>query len=139
MQPMFDQTERERLAAVLDAQVPGSAALGAVDYVERLLTALDHDPPRIWAAPGPWSGGAGGWIELGPWERRAWAQRIEELRAVYRRVLDGAQQPGDAKVLHDHACEATYGDPAYGGNRASRGWQRISFPEPLFPPARAEA
>jgi hypothetical protein len=38
--------------------------------------------------------------------------------------------------VHAHACEATYGDPAYGGNRASGGWQRIDFPAPLFPPAR---
>ena len=137
MTELFDATERSTIAAALDEQVPGASALGAVDYVERLLTALDHDPPRLWAAPGSWAGAATeGWIELGPWERHAWAQRLDELQAVYRRVLDGEPVPGDARVLHAHACEATYGDPAYGGNRASGGWQRISFPEPLFPPAR---
>src|SRR5687768_16157621 len=52
---MFETDERARLAAILDEQVPGASALGAVEYVERLLTALDHDPPRIWAAPGGWS------------------------------------------------------------------------------------
>ena len=134
----FDETERSRVAAALDEQVPGASALGAVDYVERLLTALDSDPPHIWAAPGGWGAAEPdvAWLELGPWERHAWAQRIEEFRAVYRRVADGAMAPGDERVVRAHACEATYGDPAYGGNRASGGWQRIDFPEPLFPPAR---
>lgn len=132
----FDADERTRVAAALDALVPGCAELGAVDYVEGLLTALDHDPPRIWAAPGGWSGGSETWIDLGPWERHAWQLRIDDLRAVYRRLLEGTPEPGDQRVLHAHACEATYGDPAYGGNRGSGGWVRIGFPEPLFPPAR---
>ena len=137
MQEPFNAYERARLGALLDEQVPGAAALGAVDYVEHLLTALDHDPPRIWAAPGGWAGGVHeDWIALGPWERHAWVLRLDELRGVYRRVLDGTAVPSDARVLHTHACEATYGDPAYGGNRGSAGWQRIAFPEPLFPPTR---
>ncbi len=135
MGDLFDGDERLRIAEALDAHVPDASALGAVDYVERLLTALDHDPPRIWASPSEEEG----WLELGPWERQAWAQRIDELRAVYRRVADGAADPGDERVLHAHAIEATYGDPAYGGNRGSGGWQRIAFPEPLFPPARDSA
>ncbi|MGQ0431354.1 MAG: hypothetical protein ACT452_02970 [Microthrixaceae bacterium] len=137
MTALFEEPERAKVATALDEQVPRASALGAVDYVERLLTALDHDPPRLWAAPGSWAGtSTGGWIELGPWERHAWGQRLEDLHAVYRRVLADEPAPGDARVLHAHACEATYGDPAYGGNQASAGWQRISFPEPLFPPAR---
>jgi hypothetical protein len=136
---VFSDDERQRVGIALDALVPGSAELGAVDYVEQLLTALDRDPPRIWAGPGAWAGGGEpAWIELGPWERQAWVQRIAELSAVYRRVLDGAPEPGDERVLHAHACEATYGDPAYGGNRGSGGWTRIAFPEPLFPPARQQ-
>lgn len=126
---LFDEDERARVGAALEEQVPGAAELGAVDYVERLLTALDHDPPRLWAGPD-------GWLALGPWERHAWQQRIDGLRAVYQRVLSGAREPGDERVLHTHAIEATYGDPAYGGNRGSGGWQRIAFPEPLFPPTR---
>lgn len=137
MGELFDEDGRARVGAALDEQVPGATALGAVDYVERLLTALDHDPPHIWAAPGSWSGALdGGWLDLGPWERHAWRTRIDDLRAVYQRVIDGRPEPGDARTLHAHACEAAYGDPAYGGNRESRGWQRIAFPEPLFPPAR---
>lgn len=139
MPDLFDAKARILVSVALEEQVPGASALGAVEYVERLLTALDHDPPHIWAAPGGWSGGSERWLELGPWERHAWAMRIAELRAVYQRVIDGIPEPGDQRVLHAHACEATYGDPAYGGNRASAGWQRIAFPEPLFPPARSDA
>jgi len=122
--------EEARVAAALDAQVPGSADLGAVAYVEGLLTALEDEPPHIWAGPA-------GWLELGPWERHAWAERIEGLRALYGRVARGELlEPGDEQVLHAHAIEATYGDPAYGGNRERGGWQRIEFPDPIFPPAR---
>lgn len=136
MRALFDDDGRSRVAAALDAQVPDASSLGAVQYVERLLTALDHDPPRIWAAP---AGGAERWLTLGPWERHAWAQRIADLRAVYERVVAGTPLPGDERVLHAHACEATYGDPGYGGNRGSAGWQRIAFPEPMFPPSRNDA
>jgi hypothetical protein len=136
---VFDARQRAMVAAALDEQVPGAADLGAVEYVEALLTALDHDPPHVWAAPGPWAGDGPGWLALGPWERHAWAERIAEFRAVYQRVAAGDPEPGDAAVLHAHACEATYGDPAYGGNRGSAGWRRIAFPEPLFPPRRAAA
>jgi hypothetical protein len=124
----FAGAERAAVAAALDAAVPGSAELGAVDYVEQLLTALDHDPPRVWAAPG------GGWLALGPWERQAWDARLAEWRAVYARVAAGTATPDDGRVVHAHACEAAYGDPAYGGNRDGGGWRRIDFPDPLFPP-----
>ena len=136
MAGLFDDAGWARVAAALDAQVPGASALGAVDYVEGLLTALDHDPPRVWAAPGPWSGEQTRWLALGPWEQQAWTERIAELRAVYERVAAGTAEPDDDRTLHRHAIEATYGDPAYGGNRGCGGWQRIAFPEPLFPPAR---
>jgi hypothetical protein len=133
---VLTQRERDLLGEALDACVPGATALGAVDYVETLLTALDHDPPRIWAAP-PGSGAH--WLDLGPWERHAWAQRIEGWRGVYERVLAGMPAPGDDAVVHAHACEAAYGDPAYGGNRDEAGWTRIGFPTPQYPPARDRA
>ena len=126
----FDDHERAVIGAALDAAVPGATELGGVDYVIGLLTALDHDPPHIWASPE-------GWLELGPWERQAWAQRIEAWREVYERVISGTADERDDRVVLEHACEASYGDPAYGGNRAGGGWQRIGFPEPLFPPARS--
>jgi hypothetical protein len=124
---VFDEDQRVQLAAILDSLVPGAASLGAVDYVEQLLTALDHDPPRVWA-------GERTWIALGPWERHAWEMRISEWRQVYARVLAGQSQTADERVLYEHACEACYGDPAYGGNRDRKGWRRINFPDPMFPP-----
>ena len=132
MTDLFDDAERATIGAALDAAVPGASDLGAVDYVVGLLTALEHDPPHIWASPE-------GWLELGPWERQAWGQRIDAWRDVYERVIAGTTDERDDRVVLEHACEATYGDPAYGGNRDGGGWQRIDFPEPLFPPARGTA
>ena len=126
---IWDEAQRVAVGAALDAAVPGASGLGAVEYVENLLTALDHDPPHIWRGPN-------GWLELGAWERHAWSLRIAQWREVYDRVAAGEHAPGDRRVLHAHACEATYGDPAYGGNRDAGGWQRIGFPQPLHPPAR---
>jgi len=54
-------TERRVLAAMANAiyppddQSPGAGDLGAVDFIESLLTAFDYDPPHIHAA-GPFSG-----------------------------------------------------------------------------------
>lgn len=141
-----DPAWRAAVAEALDAAVPGSVELGALDYVEQLLGALDHDPPRIWAAPGSWDGawgdrpaGAPSWLELGPWERQAWERRIEGWREAYERVAAGRAEEDDLRTVHVHACEGTYGDPAYGGNRDGGGWARIGFPEPLHPPAREVA
>jgi len=133
---LWNDEQRGLVAAALDAQVPGASDLGAVDYVECLLCAFDHDPPRIWAAPGEWSGGPGGWLEMGPWEAHAWRLRIDEWRALYTRVINDAATDDDDREVHRHACEATYGDPAYGGNRDEGGWRRVAFPTPLFPPSR---
>ncbi len=130
MAGLWNSEERDAIAAAMDDLVPGASHLGAVDYVENLLTALDHEPPRIWAGPQ-------GWLDVGPWERHAWATRIAGWREVYERVARGETARGDSRVLHAHACEATYGDPAYGGNRDEAGWRRVGFPTPLFPPARA--
>ena len=47
------------------------------------------------------------------------------------RRLDGA---GDfARLLYQHACEATYGAPEYGGNRDLAGWRAIDFPGDVLP------
>jgi hypothetical protein len=46
--------------------------------------------------------------------------------------LDGDEQdarlaadPGFRALLYEHACEGTYGDPVYGGNRDGLGWRSI--------------
>jgi hypothetical protein len=51
----FSDAERTALAALADHVLPGAAQLGAVEYIEQLLTAFDFDPPRIHAG-GPFSG-----------------------------------------------------------------------------------
>jgi hypothetical protein len=56
----FTRQERATLEALCDVVLPpdadpGASALGAADYIEGLLTAFDHHPPRIFAG-GPFSG-----------------------------------------------------------------------------------
>jgi hypothetical protein len=56
----FDDHERATLAALCDRILPadadpGAGALGAVSYIEALLTAFDASPPRVFAR-GPFSG-----------------------------------------------------------------------------------
>lgn len=38
-----------------------------------------------------------------------------------------AAAPAFASLLHEHACEGLYADPAYGGNRDGVGWASIGF------------
>src|SRR5262245_26830840 len=68
--PFFSPAERRALGALANSvlppdDTPGGAALGAVVYIERLLTAFDVEPPPLFAG-GPYSGrtpfpdGAGG-------------------------------------------------------------------------------
>jgi len=59
MPPYFTADERAVLGALADAvlppdDVPGGNALGAVDYIERLLTALSQETPPLYAG-GPYS------------------------------------------------------------------------------------
>jgi hypothetical protein len=90
--------ERRTLAALANAVLPpddqpGGAALGAVEYIERLLTAFDHQVPPIFLG-GPFSGRqpypnddgtasatlpANGFLQPIPLDRvaeRAWRQRL---------------------------------------------------------------
>lgn len=93
--------EREQLRVAVDRLVPpigehpGAAALGAVDYIDGLLHAFDHDPPRIWAG-GPFSDRAGSpvnhfleFIALSPLEELAWRTRIEGSQGIPAREFNG--------------------------------------------------
>lgn len=131
----FSDLWREKVGQALEAAVEGASELGALEYVERLLTALDAEPPKIWRAPA--SSGAD-WLELGPWEKHAWKLRIEQWREGYDRVVAGNATKADLAMVHEHACEGAYGDPAYGGNQGGQGWKRIKFPDPDYPPSRIE-
>jgi hypothetical protein len=139
---------------------PGAGASGAADYVDRVLGAFADDPPRIWAG-GPFSGRHGGtpgfdaFHPLSRLEELAWRTRIEGSRGrperewngpvrgwqeIYREGiaalgdnLDLDAQPELKHLLFEHACEATYGAPEYGGNRELAGWQMIGYPGDVQP------
>jgi len=68
------------------ATAPGANEAGVVDYVDQLPSALDHDPPRIWAG-GPFSDRAGSdtnhfldFLPLGRLEELIWRMRLEGSR-----------------------------------------------------------
>jgi gluconate 2-dehydrogenase gamma chain len=89
---VFSDAERQTLAGLANHVLPGAAELGAVEYVEQLLTAFDFDPPRIHAG-GPFSGrrpfaqgggvasafppdGFADWVPLDRVSERAWRLRL---------------------------------------------------------------
>jgi hypothetical protein len=84
----------DRLIPPLDEH-PGGAALGVADFIDLLLGAFEHEPPRIWAG-GPFSGRAGGeatfeqFLALSPLEELAWRTRIEGSKGMVERERNGA-------------------------------------------------
>jgi hypothetical protein len=160
------ETERTTLAAVVDRLIPprgdhpGAAALGAVDYIDTLLDAFSFEPPRIWAG-GPFSGRAGGeasfdqFHDLSRVEALTWRTRIEGSRSVperewngpvrgwqeiYREGLASSEPPPSFEALvYQHACEACYGGPEYGGNRDLGGWTAVNFPGDVQPRGYTDA
>ena len=54
-QGFFEREEREALGSLADCFVPGARGWGAAAYIEKLLSAFEHTPPRIYAG-GPFSG-----------------------------------------------------------------------------------
>lgn len=132
----------------------GGGAAGTADYVDRTLGAFNVDPPRIWAG-GPYSGRYGGeagfgeFLPLSRVEELAWRTRIEGSRGIAEREWNGPvrgwqeiyrdgiaalgddldldSQPELKQLLFEHACEASYGAPEYGGNRDLVGWRAIGY------------
>jgi hypothetical protein len=147
-------------------EFPGAGAAGAADYVDRILGAFTTDPPSIWAG-GPYSGRHGGdagfahFMPLSRLEELAWRTRIEGSRGIPEREWNGPvrgwqeiyregiaaldddldldRQPELAQLLFEHACEATYGAPEYGGNRDGAGWAAIQFPGDVQPRGYTDA
>jgi Gluconate 2-dehydrogenase subunit 3 len=132
----------------------GAGAAGAAEYVDRILGAFAFDPPRIWAG-GPYSGRHGGeagfdrFLPLSRNEELAWRTRIEGSLGIAEREwngpvrgwqeiyregiatlgddLDADAVPELEQLLFEHACEASYGAPEYGGNRGLTGWRSIEY------------
>jgi Gluconate 2-dehydrogenase subunit 3 len=145
---------------------PGGGAAGAADFVDRILGAFATDPPAIWRA-GPYSGRYGGapgfdeYLPLSRLEELAWRTRIEGSRGlperewngpvrgwqeVYREGiaaldddLDVDAQPELKQLLFEHACEASYGAPEYGGNRELAGWRMIGYAGDVQPRGWSDA
>lgn len=176
--------ERSTLAAAVDRLIPadedpGALELGAVDYIDSLLSAfLDYDAglapaPRIFGG-GPFSGRHGGaprfghFLRLSRVQEIAWRMRIEGSRGIPEREFNGPVRgfqeiyregladlerrarerfsasfaeldetarerilreadPDFVGLVYQHAVEAMYAPPEYGGNRGLRGWRYIRF------------
>ncbi len=65
--------------------------------------------------------------------QQRYADGIVALGADFA-TLDGDEQdrrldadPAFRRLLYEHACEGTYGDPVYGGNQDGAGWTAIRF------------
>jgi hypothetical protein len=53
--------------------------------------------------------------------------------------LDLGSQPELEQLLFEHACEATYGAPEYGGNRDLAGWDLIGYAGDVQPRGWSDA
>ena len=134
----------------LEAGHPGAREANVVRFVDVLLSALDHQPPRIHAG-GPYGAAINAFVALSPVQRRAWEQRLGALKTAYRAGVplldslaggdfvaasvlekDQALASPDAasflEILYTHAIEGTYSHPVYGGNADRTGWTEIKFP-----------
>ena len=56
-------------------------------------------------------------------------------------ILDGDVdgQPELKQLLFEHACEASYGAPEYGGNRDLAGWRMIGYAGDVQPRGWSDA
>ena len=144
----------------------GGGAAGTADYVDLVLGAFNFDPPRIWAG-GPYSGRYGGgagfdeFLPLSRVEALAWRTRIEGSQGIPEREWNGPvrgwqeiyrdgiaaldddldldPQPVLRQLLFEHACEASYGAPEYGGNRELTGWRAIGYAGDVQPRGWSDA
>ena len=138
----------------LEAGHPGAREANVVRYIDVLLAAFSHSPPRIHAG-GPWSNRSGGdqdymatFVSLSPFQEASWRKRIADLQEKYRKgikALDAAAGGDFASASHDaqdsalagagkflnllfvHAIEGFLSVPEYGGNQDLVGWKEISF------------
>lgn len=140
----------------LEAGHAGAREANVVRYIDVLLAAFAHNPPKIHAG-GPWSDRSGGdenyiadFVRLSAYQEATWLKRIAGLQATYRAgiaALDDAAG-GDftnasaddqdsiladpdmddfRNVMFVHAIEGFLSAPEYGGNQDLVGWQEISF------------
>jgi hypothetical protein len=152
----FASEERAILAELADYIYPGSAQLGAVDFIERLLTAMDHSPPCIYES------GSGGFLSLNRVQEKAWRiylygseavggapneavlGRVTGLRDIIRQGARDALSVSKStpvgisgwwhaldrrfrETLTELCVQSALANPEYGGNKSGAGWASIHF------------
>jgi hypothetical protein len=136
---------------------PGAHEVGALRYIDTMLSLFDFSPPRLFTG-GPWSNrhaaGPNHMAEFVPPDLSrafAWRKRIADLRVQYAagvKLLD-AQAGGDFStaskqdqdqilaspeladfmpLLFTHTIEGMYSVPEYGGNVGLAGWTEVGYP-----------
>ena len=154
---LFRAEERQALTSLAELVLAGGNGFGVPDYIEQLLTAFDHDPPRIIAGP---MGSSDEWLPLTRIQERAWRLRIlgsqaskhpgdallETVTGLRPLLVEGAAQAaegyssGDSSewvwwelssefrdAFTDLVIEGSLGDPIYGGNPDGAAWQTFHF------------
>jgi len=137
---------------------PGAREANVTGYIDTMLSALDGDPPRIFAA-GPASSrpapGRTAWFApLDPVSKIAWRNRLTRWQDRYREGIEaldqlaggdftraGQQQQDEilaaqaqfTALLFEHTIEGLYASPGYGGNHDMAGWREIGFPGDVQP------
>jgi gluconate 2-dehydrogenase gamma chain len=135
-----DRAEPPKLAALTEAEYaatvaacdrilprdedPGASDLGVADYIDRALaTDLTRWRDRFRAGLRALDSAA---------QRRGGGAFCDASASVRDNILDdwqdGSREQAEfVRMLVNLTLEGAFGDPAYGGNRGSRGWQLIGF------------
>jgi hypothetical protein len=142
----FTMTESQTLASIADQVLPpDGSSLGAVPYVDALLSAFDDAAPRVFL------GALNETVPLDRVSERAWRLRLfgsdgvdgggpndaiigktAGLRQLVRDALAAAAtkpveklDPDQRELLADLVTQASFAAPQYGGNTAGAGWALI--------------
>jgi len=153
---VFTPEERALLAKFADVIMPpddqpGGAALGAVEFIERLITAFDDATPPIFAG-GPFRADFASFVELDRVADRVWRERTAAIAEQLRTGLDAAlaatadpqtlfdgQAPDFKDLVIELVTEAAFASPIYGGNRDGAGWKMIHFEGDVLPQGYSKA
>jgi len=147
---VFTDEQRALLERFADVVIPpddqpGGAALGAVEYIERLLTAFDEPLPPIFGG-GPFRDDFASFVELDRVADHVWRARVaeiaEQLKSGLAAALDASAdpqtlfdgQPEDFKnLVIELVTEAAFASPVYGGNPGGAGWRMVHFEGDVLP------
>ena len=80
-----------------------------------------------------WNGPVRGWQEIYREGIAALGARLPRTSRPTTRMPRSTRVPELKQLLFEHACEACYGAPEYGGNRDQNGWIAIGLPGDVQP------